>query len=62
LVGLEMCLRERNCSRLTCTIYILPPYRNVKHSEQDGEIKIKSHAAVVAWKLYPDKKPKQQER
>lgn len=37
-------------------------YRNAKHSEQEGEIKIKSHAAVVAGKLYPDKKPKQQER
>ena len=37
-------------------------YRNAKHSEQDGEIKIKSHAAVVAGKLYPDKKPRQQER
>ena len=28
----------------------------------EGEIKIKSHAAVVAGKLYPDKKTKQQER
>lgn len=37
-------------------------YRNAKHSEQDGEIKIKSHVAVVAGKLYPDKKPRQQER
>ena len=37
-------------------------YRNAKCSEQEGEIKIKSHAAVVAGKLYPDKKPKQQER
>ena len=37
-------------------------YRNAKSSEQEGEIKIKSHAAVVAGKLYPDKKPKQQER
>ena len=37
-------------------------YRNAKYSEQKGEIKIKSHAAVVAGKLYPDKKPKQQER
>ena len=37
-------------------------YRNAKRSEQEGEIKIKSHAAVVAGKLYPDKKPKQQER
>lgn len=27
-------------------------YRNAKHSEQEGEIKIKSHAAVVAGKLY----------
>ncbi len=37
-------------------------YRNAKHSEQEGEIKIKSHAAVVAGKFYPDKKPRQQER
>ena len=37
-------------------------YRNAKRSEQEGEIKIKSHAAVVAGKLYPYKKPKQQER
>ena len=37
-------------------------YRNAKRSEQEGEIKIKSHAAVVAGKLYPDKKSRQQER
>ena len=37
-------------------------YKNAKRSEQEGEIKIKSHAAVVDGKLYPDKKPKQQER
>ena len=37
-------------------------YRNARRSEQEGEIKIKSHAAVVAGKLYPDKKPRQQER
>ena len=37
-------------------------YRNAKCSEQEGEIRIKSHAAVVVGKLYPDKKPKQQER
>ena len=37
-------------------------YRNAKRSEQEGEIKIKSHAAVVDGKLYPDKTPKQQER
>ena len=37
-------------------------YLNAKRSEQEGEIKIKSHAAVVAGKLYPDKKPRQQER
>jgi len=37
-------------------------YRNAKYAEQEGEIKIKSHADVVAGKLYPDKKPKQQER
>lgn len=32
-------------------------YKNAKASEQRGEIKIKSHAAVAAGKLYPDKKP-----
>ena len=32
-------------------------YRNAKKSEQRGEIKIRSHAAVTAGKLYPDKKP-----
>ena len=32
-------------------------YKNAKKSEQRGEIKIKSHAAVAAGKLYPDKKP-----
>ena len=37
-------------------------YLNAKHSEQEGEIKIKSLAAVVSGKLYPDKKSKQQER
>ena len=37
-------------------------YRNAKRSEQEGEIKIKSYAAVVDGKLYPDKTPKQQER
>ena len=37
-------------------------YHNVKHSGQEGEIKIKSHAAIVAGKLYSDKKPRQQER
>ena len=37
-------------------------YRNAKFSEREGEIKIKSHAAVIDGKLYPDKKPKQQER
>ena len=37
-------------------------YRNAKHSEQEGEIRIKSHAAVVAGKLYPDKKPRQLKR
>jgi hypothetical protein len=34
-------------------------YRNAKCSEQEEEIKIKSHAAIVAGKLYPDKKPRQ---
>ena len=37
-------------------------YKNARASEGRGEIKIKSHAAVVAGKLYPDKKPRQQER
>lgn len=32
-------------------------YKNAKKSEQRGEIKIKSHAAVAVGKLYPDKKP-----
>lgn len=31
-------------------------YKNAKASETRGEIKIKSHAEVVAGKLYPDKK------
>ena len=37
-------------------------YQKAKQSEQEGEIKIKSHAVVVAGELYPDKKSKQQER
>ena len=37
-------------------------YWNAKHSEQEREIRIKSHAAVVAGKLYPERKPTQQER
>ncbi len=37
-------------------------YQKAKRSEQEGEIKIKSYAVVVAGKLYPDKKSKQQER
>lgn len=32
-------------------------YKNAKASEQRGEIRITSHAAVSAGKLYPDKKP-----
>lgn len=32
-------------------------YKNAKASERRGEIKIKSHSAVAAGKLYPDKKP-----
>ena len=36
-------------------------YRNAKRSEQEGEIKIKSHAVVVAGELFPDKKSKQHE-
>ena len=37
-------------------------YRNAKYSEQEGDIKIKSHAAVVAGKVYSDKRSRQQER
>ena len=37
-------------------------YRNAKHSEQEGEIRIKSLAAVVSGKLYPNKKPRQLKR
>ena len=37
-------------------------YRNARHSEQEGEIRIRSHAAVADGKLYPDQKPRQQER
>ena len=32
-------------------------YKNARASEKRGEIKIKSHAAVCAGKLYPDRKP-----
>lgn len=32
-------------------------YKNAKASERRGEIKIRSHAAVSAGHLYPDKKP-----
>ncbi len=37
-------------------------YRNAKHSEQEGESRIKSLAAVVSGKLYPNKKPRQLKR
>lgn len=37
-------------------------YQNAKRSEQDGDIKLTSHAAVIDGKLYPDKKARQQER
>ena len=37
-------------------------YRNAKASENRGEIRIRHHAAVMAGKLYPDKKPSAQER
>ena len=37
-------------------------YQNAKYSEQEGEIRIKNHATVVAGKLYFDRKPTQQER
>lgn len=36
-------------------------YQNARKSEQRGEIKIKSHAAVMVGKLYPDKKLNRQE-
>ena len=32
-------------------------YKNAKASEQRGEAKIRSHAAVCCGSLYPDKKP-----
>ena len=32
-------------------------YKNAKASEQRGEAKIRSHAAVCCGRLYPDKKP-----
>ena len=37
-------------------------YKNARASEKRGEIKIRNHAAVMAGKLYPDKKPLAQER
>ncbi len=37
-------------------------YRNAKRSEQEGESRIKSLAAVVSGKLYPNKKPRQLKR
>lgn len=37
-------------------------YKNAKASENRGEIRIRNHAAVMAGKLYPDKKPPTQER
>ena len=37
-------------------------YKNAEASEQRGETRITSHAAVSDGKLYPDRKPKQQER
>ncbi len=37
-------------------------YKNARASEKRGEIKIRNHAAVMAGKLYPDKKPPAQER
>ena len=32
-------------------------YKNARASEQRGEAKIRSHAAVCCGSLYPDKKP-----
>lgn len=37
-------------------------YKNARASESRGEVKIRSHVAVCAGKLYPDQKPKQPER
>ena len=37
-------------------------YKNARASEKRGEIKIRNHAAVMAGKLYLDKKPPAQER
>ena len=37
-------------------------YRNARDSEKRGEIQIRSHAAVCAGELFPDRKPKQTER
>ena len=35
-------------------------YKNARASEGRGEIRIKSHAAVAAGKLYPDRKPERE--
>ena len=35
-------------------------YKNARASEGRGEIRIRSHAAVTAGKLYPDKKPERE--
>lgn len=37
-------------------------YKNARASEKRGEIRIRNHAAVMAGKLYPDKKLPAQER
>ena len=37
-------------------------YKNARKSEQRGEIKIKSHAAVCGGNLIPDKKLSDRER
>ena len=37
-------------------------YKNARAREKRGEIRIRNHAAVMAGKLYPDKKPPAQER
>ncbi len=37
-------------------------YKNARASDSRGEVKIRSHAAVCAGRLYPDKRPKQPER
>lgn len=37
-------------------------YQNAKHSEQRGEIKIRSHAVVECGRIIPDRKHREQEK